>query len=103
MIRFLQALGFEENPLYDCNIGSVHQGDSVLKGTLFTEDFLREGIAETEAWKALDDEAIHVFLKAARGIFDAFPTDKKPNEAQTEDDLIWKILDLVGWSDYLRQ
>ena len=75
----------------------------MLKGTLFTEDFLREGIEETETWQALDEGFVDAFRDAARDIFDAFPTDKKPNEAQTEDDLIWKVLALLGWSDFLRQ
>lgn len=75
----------------------------MLKGTLFTEDFLREGIKETETWQALDEGSVDAFRAAAQDIFDAFPTDKKPNEAQTEDDLIWKVLALLGWSDFLRQ
>ena len=75
----------------------------MLKGTLFTEDFLREGIKETETWRALDEGSVDAFRDAALDIFDAFPTDKKPNEAQTEDDLIWKVLALLGWSDFLRQ
>lgn len=36
-------------------------------------------------------------------LFAQFPTDQTPNETHTEDDLIWRILGLLGWSDSLRQ
>jgi hypothetical protein len=75
----------------------------VLQGSLFTRDFLDEGITETDAWKDLDASRLEGFRKAVREIFDAFPCDTKPNETQTEDDLIWKVLHLLGWSEFLRQ
>ena len=36
-------------------------------------------------------------------LFERFPTDGKPNETQTEDDLIWPVLRLLGWTESLRQ
>ncbi|WP_298352964.1 hypothetical protein [Rhodoblastus sp.] len=36
-------------------------------------------------------------------IFAKFPAAKNPNEAQTEDDLIWPVLQALGWSQCLRQ
>ena len=35
-------------------------------------------------------------------IFDAFPGDTEPNESKTEDDLIWKTLNCLGWTENLR-
>ena len=37
------------------------------------------------------------------GIFARFPTGQTPNETQTEDDLIWRVLAFLGWSESLRQ
>lgn len=36
-------------------------------------------------------------------VYDKFPTAKTPSESRTEDDLIWKVLKLLGWENYSRQ
>ena len=72
-------------------------------GTLFTRDFLERGICETREWKELDDKVIADFKATVGEIFRLFPHDKIPNETHTEDDLIWKVLDAVGWKHSLRQ
>ena len=38
-----------------------------------------------------------------RAVFDRFPISQTPNESQTEDDLIWPILETLGWTQSLRQ
>ena len=38
-----------------------------------------------------------------RGLFDQFPCDGQPNESQTEDDLIWRVLHCLGWTAHLLQ
>ena len=38
-----------------------------------------------------------------RSAFDKFPISQNTNESQTEDDLIWPVLSLLGWADVLRQ
>ena len=38
-----------------------------------------------------------------RDIFARFPANRSPNESQTEDDLIWPVLDRLGWTASLRQ
>ena len=38
-----------------------------------------------------------------RGVFERFPTAGTPNESQTENDLIWPVLERVGWPASLRQ
>ena len=72
-------------------------------GGLFATDFLQESITELDAWQALDAAAIDDIRAALRGIFDRFPTAGAPNESQTEDDLIWPVLERLGWTSSLRQ
>ena len=74
-----------------------------MHGSLFTRDFLLEGIADTEAWKALGAAEVEIFRAAVAAAFHDFPVGGKPNEAQTEDDLIVPVLKALGWTQYLRQ
>jgi len=74
-----------------------------FQGTLFASDFLTETITGLDQWAQLDDAALATFEAELNTIFDAFPADTKPNESQTEDDLIWKVLDRLGWQHHLRQ
>lgn len=69
-------------------------------GTLFTSDYLTHAIAETADYAAVDLPALRTALEA---VFDAFPAHAQPNEAQTEDDLIWPVLAALGWAHALRQ
>ena len=36
-------------------------------------------------------------------VFEPFPIAGAPNESQTEDDLIWPVLSVLGWKSSLRQ
>jgi hypothetical protein len=76
--------------------------DSVLfvSGGLFTTDFLVEGVREFASYRDLDTERLRAGLAK---IAHEFPRAHKPNESQTEDDFIWKVLGELGWSDFLRQ
>lgn len=74
-----------------------------MQGSLLTRDFLLEGIAETEAWKALDATELETFRKAVASTFAGFSIAGRPKEAQTEDDLIVPVLKALGWNQYLRQ
>lgn len=74
-----------------------------FRGSLFSDDFLSQSIAELPDWKELDPEAVNVLDRSLRGVFDKFPTEGKPNEADTENDLIWPILGLLGWTSSLRR
>ena len=38
-----------------------------------------------------------------RTIFDDFPIGGSPNESQTENDLIWPVLERLGWTASLQQ
>jgi hypothetical protein len=75
----------------------------VTQGNLFTRDFLAEAITKTLEWAAITDAELAAFGFALTTVFKAFPRSKNPNEAQTEDDLIWKVLERLGWVDFLRQ
>lgn len=74
-----------------------------MQGSLFTQDFLLEGIIETEDWKSLDAATATSFRNRLAAIFAAFPVREEPNEATTERDLIDKILGALGWTDFLVQ
>jgi hypothetical protein len=75
----------------------------LVQGALFTRDFLDEGIIDSAAWRCIDDAAVDAFRESALAIYRSFPTGKKSSESQTEDDLIWKVLALLGWEHWGRQ
>lgn len=69
-------------------------------GALFTQDYLVEGITDTAQYRAVDVADARTKLAA---IFVGFPYASDPNEATTEGDLIWPILNALGWTEYLTQ
>ncbi len=73
------------------------------QGSLFTSDFLTESIQDVSEWNALGDADVEKFAESIRGHCDSFPISQTPNESQTEDDLIWPILEALGWTESLRQ
>ena len=73
------------------------------QGSLFTSDFLIETIQSASDWADVNDAAIEAFRKEVQKVFERFPVSLKPNESQTEDDLIWPILKRLGWVEALRQ
>ena len=74
-----------------------------FQGSLFAEDYLRESIVGTPDWQNLDDTTLDALEAGLREVFARFPTGQSPNESQTEDDLIWPVLDRLGWTASLRQ
>ena len=77
--------------------------ERAVRGSLFARDFLTESISQLSDWPAVDTAALNAFERALRSLFDRFPTDRTPNESQTEDDLIWPVLGALGWTASLRQ
>ena len=79
--------------------------EHISQGSLFSTDFLRESIERVPDWQLLTDAEIDALAADLRAIFSRFPTAQRPppNEAQTEDDLIWPILVRLGWTASLRQ
>lgn len=75
----------------------------MFQGSLFTEDFLKEGVAATQAWRSLDAADLTAFEAELRRLFKPFPISGSPNEAQTEKDLIHPVLNALGWTETLPQ
>lgn len=73
------------------------------QGSLFSNDFLRESIVRLEDWHSLADSRLEALEDQLRAVFDGFPIAQTPNESQTEDDLIWPVLECLGWTATLRQ
>lgn len=72
----------------------------ISSGSLFTRDYLEEAITSETAW---NDAALLEIGARIGQVFAKFPTDRSPNEAQTESDLIWPILEALGWQVSLTQ
>ncbi|MCH8313933.1 MAG: hypothetical protein IID17_13215 [Nitrospinae bacterium] len=75
----------------------------MLKGSLFTREFLSEGIIEYEEWKQIPDAILEEFQQNLLKTFAKFPTQGNPNEATTENDLIQPVLKALGWKNFLTQ
>lgn len=71
----------------------------MLNGGLFTRDFLIEGIRETETWASIDDAGVANFRARLHALLSEFINIKNPTEAETEKELIWPMLEVIGWSD----
>ncbi len=69
------------------------------QGTLFTEDFLNEGIRGTEGWRATQDDIVSAFRDRLNAIFDRVSDPPRLNEAQTEERVVRPILEALGWAD----
>ncbi len=74
-----------------------------MQGKLFTQDFLREGITETDAWQRLDPAELTRFRAQIAAIFGAFPADSQANEAVTETEIIFPVLEALGWASLPQQ
>lgn len=70
-------------------------------GTLFTEDFLAEGITGSAAWQDFQDDEVQDALDRIRTIFEAVPNPTSLNEAQTQHRIIEPIFSVLGWAGAL--
>ena len=77
--------------------------NEAIQGSLFSSDFLRESIVGLEDWQTLDNAGIASLESELHTIFDRFPTEQTPTESQTEEDLIWPVLECLSWASSLRQ
>ena len=73
-----------------------------MRGQLFTQYFLTDGIHTTDEWVSVSAEFTD-FRNNIPQLYDSFKNRPNPNEAETEQDLICPILELLGWTDYLPQ
>ena len=70
-----------------------------MDGKLFSQDFLLKGITDTPVWKDLTTLQLNEFKQALSSIFANLQADSVINEANTESDIIDKVLNLLGWQD----
>lgn len=79
-------------------------GGRGLGGRLFPKDYLEEEeVRKLPEWGRARrdlDEHLEAELRALRH---AFPAGPAATESLTEDEFIWKVLRLLGWTDFLRQ
>jgi len=75
----------------------------MARGSLFTQDFLAEGITETHEFNAAGESEIAACRQRIRDAFRSLPAKRAPNEAQTEDRAIWPILEALGWTYFAKQ
>lgn len=74
-----------------------------MQGKLFSQDFLWEGIKETNAWRRVDEAGFEHFQNRISAIFAPFTAASQVNEAVTEADIICKVLQALGWEHGLPQ
>jgi hypothetical protein len=70
----------------------------VTVGTLFTEDFLAEGIRESAAWKDLGDTEVAALRDQIIAVFRKVANPATLNEAQTQHSIIDPVLHALGWA-----
>ena len=69
-----------------------------MDGKLFSQDFLVDGIKTTPVWEGLSDDVLDVFIDDLKHIYAPLTAASQLNEANTEADIIEKVLDLLGWN-----
>lgn len=77
--------------------------ENFSQGTLFSGDFVQESITNLREWSAITNDQLEALRQSLTSIYGKFPINTKPNESQTEDDLIWPVLNSLGWKAALRQ
>jgi hypothetical protein len=70
----------------------------MANGLLFTEDFLNEGVRETEAYRALNDETVAAKRAELAAILGAVSNRETLVEAQTENRIVQPVLEVLGFA-----
>src|SRR5215210_7868366 len=68
------------------------------QGTLFTEDFLTQGIRETEAWRGLLADDLKRFRADLQTIFAGLADPARLDEANTEERIVRPVLRALDWA-----
>ena len=76
---------------------------NATQGNLFTSDFLTDSIQTVSEWSDVSAHDIDQLKAALGATYEAFQIDQKRSEADTETELIWPVLEAMGWTDYLTQ
>ena len=74
-------------------------------GQLFTQYFLTEGIQATDAWQdcVRQPRSFTAFKQSLSEILDKIASAHEPNEAQTENEVVRPLLELLGWDHQMPQ
>ena len=73
------------------------------RGSLFVQNFLGEPLEGSRAWQELGDRELAAVAEDLQGILEPFRHGQQHNEATTEADLIWPVLQRLGWQAHLPQ
>ena len=76
-----------------------------MPGQLFTEYFLTDGIKQTAEWQETvqHPDVLQGLRDAVANKFEKIDLFDKPLEAETEQELILPVLEILGWRDHLPQ
>lgn len=69
----------------------------MLRGSLFTRYFLDDGIREMAQYRSLAAGEVEAFAAAARRHWAYLEQFPRPSEAETEAELVFPLLDRLGW------
>lgn len=72
----------------------------MISGNLFTRDYLLDGIERTAQWKGLTDETVQSVRQRLHALATKFLKIAKPNEAETEKEFIYPVIEALGWNEY---
>lgn len=72
-------------------------------GQLFTQDFLKTGIADTPVWQGITDTVLDAFIADLKTIYAPFKASSNLNEPMTENEILVRVLVKLGWTDILTQ
>lgn len=77
---------------------------TMIQGSLFTRDFLLEGVCEEPVWQAISASDVAVARDRLETLLGPIVRLRNPNEAETEKELVFPVLEQVlGWPDWLPQ
>lgn len=75
----------------------------MIGGGLFSRFFLEEGIALTPEWAALDAGEVAAAKADLLRLWQAIAAHAKPNEAETEHEIVYPLLERLGWQHLPQQ
>lgn len=70
-----------------------------MDGKLFSQDFLHFGITETPVWQDIDEHEFNSFSQTLTAIYQNITANTVMNEANTESEVIDKVLSTLGWHE----
>ncbi len=70
----------------------------MLQGSLFTRDWLLEGVKESGPWQALDAGEVAAARSIIAARLDDLRKRSNPTEAETEHKLVWPVISALGWA-----